>query len=489
MEADTAKSLWGAPANVIRYDCKSITEYYSAYLDDDKVRGMVDDLIEASLGPGMYHTVEEVSKVKKSSKTKSLVDAFAEHFEFDALMPNIMRNVAIAGFCPVETIMPKATKWDDFSKMSLTIIRPDTIDKTKGIEVNPKTREIVKVTQKVGNKNNVITVKANTKIINFNYGQLGNDVRGVSFVRGMINLLNMLNDATTNVNEILKRYLAPLGIWRNRKSIDLFKKMATQRKAGEDIFLGNLSESEMKEKIVEFITIDPRVPFWTFLEYLDRRIWSYSRSNDLWYVRNATEASAKVLDDIVGRHVTSFQRSAKRGMENRWYAQLVELYYPGKEIPKVEFGAEKTGVEDVQIGPFLTAGVEVGYISQPQYHFLLKQMGLDLDQAPSEEAEEEEKPEDLPPDEKPEDGPPKPGLPEHLHPKKEQVFVFDLCMDCDKAPTNEVLWLDKNGTGHAWFCPEHYKKFVGDTRHNILFARPIDGKATKEWAIDFTRRS
>jgi len=313
-------------------------------------------------------------------------------------------------------------------------------------------------------------------------------------VRGMINLLNMLNDATNNVNDILKRYLAPLGIWRNRKSIELLKKMAQKRNPGEDIFLGNLTEAEMKEKIVEFVSIDPRVPFWTFLEYLDRRIWSYSRSNDLWYVRNATEASANKLDDIVGRHVTSFQRSMKRGTENGWFKPLVEMWHPGKEVPKIEYGAEKTGVEDIQIGPFITAGVEVGYINQSQFQYLLRQMGLDLEQAPSEEEPEDDVEDTVPPEDldkipnQKDMQPPKAKLPEHLH-RKEQLFIFDLCMDCDKAPTNEVLWLDSRGTGHAWFCNEHYTKFVNDTRHIILFSRPISGKATVDWAVDFTRRS
>lgn len=498
LEADTARSLWGKPgANVVTYDCKSVKNYYAAYLDDDKVRGMVDDLIEAALGNGYYTTVEEVTKIKRTSKTKDLCDAFGEHFQLDDLKPNIGRNVAIAGFCPVETILQKGASWDDFSKMSLTIIRPDTIDPKKGIEVDKTTRQIVKIYQDVDGKKGEIKVGGDLRIVNFNYGQLGNDARGVSFVRGMINLLNMLNDATNNVNDILKRYLAPLGIWRNRKSIELIKKMATKRKPGEDIFLGNLTESEMKEKIVEFVSIDPRVPFWTFLEYLDRRIWSYSRSNDLWYVRNATEASANKLDDIVGRHVTSFQRSLKRGTENGWFKPIVEMWFQGKEVPKIEYGAEKTGVEDVQIGPFITAGVEVGYITQPQFQYLLKQMGLDLDQAPSEEEkpeDEEQDTDDLPPEEldkqpnQKDMKPPKPGQPEHLH-KAERIYVFDLCMDCDSAPTNEVLWLDSRGTGHAWFCDEHYKKFVNDSRHIILFSRPISGKATVNWAVEYTRRS
>jgi len=485
LEADTARGLWSRTSTVLKYDTKNISQYYQAYLDDDKVRNLVDDLTDAAMGNGYYTTVEEVTPVTQKSKTKDLCDSFGEHFQLDDLLPNIGRNVLIAGFCPCETILQKGGSWDDFSKMSLTIIRPDTIEPKAGIEVDPKTREIVKITQKIGNKENVIRKTGNSKIVNFNYGQLGNDVRGVSFVRGMLNLLNILNDSTDKVNKILDRYLSPIGIWKSRKSVELLKKMVMEREAGEDIFLGNMNADEMKENPVEFLQIDPRIPFWQFIEYLDRRVWSYSRANDLWYVRNATEASANVLDTIVGRHVTSIQRSIKRGVENGWFKPLIDVWYPTKELPSLEFGAEKSGVEEINIEGFLKTGVEVGYIDRNQYKYLLKQLGLDVDQAPvSEEEPEDEAPEELPEKDKL----PKPALPEHLR-QEEQMFMFDTCMDCDQPPTNEVLWLDKRGTGHAWFCTLHHQKFIKDPRHNILFSRPVAGKATESWAQNYSRRS
>lgn len=402
LDADTAPSFLRTKSNVVKYKVEGIADYYNAYLNDDKVRLMVDDLIGNALGNGFYTTVEKVSKILKKSPSKELADAFGEHFRLDALLPNIKKNSLIAGFCPVETIMVKGPKDDPFKNMSLTIIRPDTIDPNVPLKVDPRTREILEITQKVNNKKNVIKKKANTHIVNFVHGQLGNDVRGVSFVRGMLELLNMLNQATESVDEILKRYISPLGIWKSKKAIARLKKLAENRNPGEDIFLGKLSDTEFKEKIVEFISIDPRVPFWQFIEFLDRRVWSYSRASDIWYLRNATEASATIIDNVTGRHVTAIQRATKRAVEQGWYAPLIELYLKDKEVPAWVAGAEPTGLEDVQVEQFLTAGVNVGYITQEQYAFLLKQMGFKLSEAGDDEEEkkDDEDDKDKPPDKK-----------------------------------------------------------------------------------------
>jgi len=403
LEAGTAKGLHAADLKYLKYNPENMSEYYKAYLNEDKVRGMVDDLVGASVGVGYYTTVEEVTPVLQKSATKLLCDKFGEQFRFDKFLANVLRNVAIAGFCPVETILQQGAGWEDFSKMSLTIIRPDTIIKD-GIKVakvtdpldkfSPQRMEIVEIQQNVNGAKNAIAAGNDVRIVNFNYGELGNDVRGVSFVRGMLNLLTTLNESTAAIDAILKRYLSPIGVWRSRKSRELLQKQVMEREAGEDVFLGNLNADEMKEKIVEFVQIDPRVPFWAFLEYLDRRIWSYSRANDLWYAKDATVASAEVLDKIVGRHVTDYQRVLKRGVENYWFTPLVYTYFEGKEVPSLQFGVEKTGVEDIQIEPFLTKGLELGYLTQPQYFDVLKQLGVKVVEAkPEPEAEPSEEPE------------------------------------------------------------------------------------------------
>jgi len=156
------------------------------------------------------------------------------------------------------------------------------------------------------------------------------------------------------------------------------------RDSGEDIFIGDLTAEEMQEKIVEFISIDPRVPFWEYIEYLDRRIYTYTRANNLYYSKDATVASAETLDDIVNRHVRALQRAVKRSVERYWYTPLVvNTYGVDAEIPRLNFGEEQTGLEDIQIEPFLTAGLtsmdaQGPYLTRNQYYDLIAQMGFTL---------------------------------------------------------------------------------------------------------------
>ena len=390
MEAGTAKSPFRTDLKYVKYDTKNIQDYYAAYLDDDKVRAFIDDLVDSATGVGHYNTVEEVTPIRQTSKTKDMCDAFGKQFIFDDFLPNILRNVCIAGFCPVESIMLKGNDVTDFAKMSFTLIRPDTILEKDGLLVDPKTHKIVKIVQNIKNpvtgKLNEIVAGSGVEIVNFNYGQLGNDVRGISHIRGVMNLLNTLNEATTAVNAILKRYISPIGVWRSRKSTELLRKQVEGREAGEDVFLGNLSESEMKDEIIKFVQIDPRVPFWDYIQYLDRRFYSYSRANDIWYSKDANVASSETIDDIVQRHVTRLQRSLKRAVENFWYQPLVDMWYKDRECPRLNFGVEPTGVGDIEPGTFLTKGLELGYLDQQQFYEVCRKLGLSITETVKDEA-------------------------------------------------------------------------------------------------------
>jgi len=334
----------------------------------------------------------------------------------------------IAGHCGVETKLRKPIE-----SSSLKIIRPDTIDTNKssgGIDTvdGPLGKTtVVAVHQKVNGKPNTIKVeKGKTDIAWFVYGQLGNDIRGTSFVRGMLNLINTLNSATDAVDAILKRYISPLGVWKTRRSVEPIKRAAQDQDPGEDIFLGNLSVEEMQENLLTFYSIDPRVPFWEYIEFLDHRVWSYSRSSDLWYMRNATQASAEVLDAIIGRHYAALQRCVKRGVENFWYTPLVKINLgENAEVPRLNFGVEKTGIEDIQPEPFLTKVVELGYLSEKQVMDLVKQMGFRLleiaEAEDEEELPEEEEPTEVEPDEEPATEEPEEPT-ENVNKTKKQVY-------------------------------------------------------------------
>ena len=368
---------------------RKISTYYDYYLDYDLISMPIDDITEGAVGQGHYTTVENLRPIRGGSRSKDLVDEFNKQFNLDSLLPNITRNMLIAGFCPVESQIKRGP----VDKNALKIIHPKTVSE---IKVTNDT-EIDYIIQKVGDAKPVKI--AGKDLAWFVYRQIANDVMGVSFIRPLYDLLNTLIKATKNVDAILDRYIAPLGIWKSRRSIDAIRQAALNRNQGEDIFLGKLQESEMKDGVVEFISIDPRVPYWEYIEYLDRRVYSASRANNLWYTRNATQASADVMQDIVNRLVNSVQRNVKRSVEKYWYTRLIEVNGL-TEVPKLNFGVEKTGVEDIRIEDFLTKGLEIGYVSNAQFNDFLRQLGLKLN--PEEEPEDEEPEEEEEPTVEPE---------------------------------------------------------------------------------------
>ncbi len=364
------------------YKPENIEDCYDAYVNHDLIRGMVDDLSEAATGSGYYTTVEKKTPVFEKSKPKKIVDDFGEQFNLDLLLPNICKNILIAGFCPVDTKLGTG----DVEKAALKIVHPMTV---KDIETDPATGDVLWIKQKVKNDE----VKIDGKDLAwFDYGKLGNDPRGTSYVASILTLLNILDNATTDMETIMNRYLSPTGIWKSRQSSETLKKAVEERSPGEDIFLGSLTPDEMKEQTVSFVQVDPRVPFWEFIESVQNRIYAYSRASNVYYTRNANLASAEVMEDIVARHVNAIQRGLKRSVERYWFTPLVTLNIgENAEVPKIVFGKQPTGVEDITPSDIITAGLNLGYFDRSQYFEILSQLGVKVTQ--KEEPEEPEAPE------------------------------------------------------------------------------------------------
>jgi len=51
-----------------KYIPENIKDYYEAYLNEDKVRSFLDDLVEQAFGTGHYNTVEILTPIKQTSK-------------------------------------------------------------------------------------------------------------------------------------------------------------------------------------------------------------------------------------------------------------------------------------------------------------------------------------------------------------------------------------------------------------------------------------
>jgi hypothetical protein len=377
LDAGTAKGFF-QPGKGTNYKPEDMASCFSAYENSDLIRAPIDDLVESACGLGHYNTVEKLSPVFQKNKSKALCDDFGRQFNLDSFLPNILRLAIIAGFCPVNTEIVQ-----DVEKCALKIVHPKTVT---DITTDPVTGEVLQIKQKVNNKEATIT---GGKLAWFTYGKMGNDPRGISLVRGILPLLNSLNKANDNVGLILDRYVAPVGIWKKHKSsAEPLKAAATTRGAGEDIFLGQLSDLEMTAKIVEFISIDPRVPFWEYIQDMKSQIFAYMRASNLWYEKDATLASDTALEQIIGRHVSSIQRELKRAVERYWYKPLCAANFSeDTEVPRINFGMEPTGVEDITPSEIITKGMELGYINQHQFNDIMQQIGIKLKEETPEEKE------------------------------------------------------------------------------------------------------
>lgn len=384
LDVDTVP-MFRVPSRV-EYKLKGITTYYELYKDHDLVRGMIDDLAESACGQGIYTTVEKLSPVFQKNRSKELCDDFAKHFNLDEVLPKVAKNILIAGYCPVETKLSPSLE-----KCSLKVVHPQTISK---IVTDPVTGEVVEVEQKVHDK----TMKlSGGSLAWFTYGNLANDPRGISFIQSILQLLTTLDNATNTVSKIAERYISPIAVWKSRQSSASLKTAVQQREEGDAIFLGSLTPDEMREDVVKFYQVDPRVPFWDYMENLELRVYAYSRASNVWYTKNANLASAEKMEDIVARHVASIQRSIKRVIERVWFTPLIEMNGL-EEVPKVNFGREPTGVEDITPSEIIAKGMDLGFISQAQFYEICRNIGVKITETLGEPEEEQEKEEENEPE-------------------------------------------------------------------------------------------
>jgi hypothetical protein len=383
LDIDTAP-MFKVPSRVT-YKLKGLNTYYELYKNHDLCRGMIDDLSEFACGQGTYNTVEKLSPVLNKNRSKELCDEFGKQFNLDDMMPKIAKNTLIAGFCPVETKLSVSV-----DKCMLKVVHPQTIVK---IETDPVTGDVLRAHQKVGDKTKVLE---GTNLAWFTYGNLANDPRGISFIQSILTLLSTLDNASNTVSKIAERYISPVAVWKSRQSsADLKKAVVTNREEGEAIFLGSLTGDEMKEDTVKFYQVDPRVPFWDYMESLHTRLYAYSRASNVWFTKNANLASAEKMEDIVVRHVASIQRPLKRIIEKSWYEPLIKMNGL-EEVPRVNFGKEPTGVGDITPSDIITKGLELGYISQPQYYEILRTIGVKITESLGETPKKQENPTEKP---------------------------------------------------------------------------------------------
>jgi len=376
---------------------RSISGYYAWYENDGVVFSSVNGLSEAATGLGYYNNMPKGYKKEGDEipKPVELVNELGKELQLDSVTPNICRNMLIAGFCPVEVQIEKFP-----SKCAIKVIHPETV---KGIVLGgDEYHGIESIVQKVGNKKPV-TIKGEN-LAWFVNNQIGNDRQGKSIIKPVSKLLAIKEAAVTNMGKIIDRYLAPLIIFKSTQSIAGLKAAIEEREADEDIYLGNLHPDEIKD-VAQPIEISGEARFTEFISYIDQLIYIGLYAPNLYYWRNATEASARVLSDMVDRNVRAIQRSMKRGMEAGLYQRLMDANNIDV-LPRLNWGVEKTGIEDIQLENIISTAMQIGMFNEANLQALLTMGGIDVGKLGygGEAPPEEKPPIEVEPEEEPEEG-------------------------------------------------------------------------------------
>jgi len=299
-------------------------------------------------------------------KEVQLVDQLGEYLNLDAALPNITRNMLIAGYCPVETALKPFP-----SKCKIKVIHPATV---KEIELGGEEYHgIDYIIQKIGQKE--VKIPGNHLAWYVNY-EMADDKRGYSVIKAVEKLLTTKLNTLDAIDKILARRLAPLIIWKTMRDETALKEAISRRDEDQDIFLGHLTPEEM-ESLAQVIDVEGDVKYWEYIEYIDRLIYKSLFAGDLDYWRQATQASATVLLELVDRNIMGIQRQIKRSTEQGIYAPLMELNGL-EEVPRIVWNQEDAKFRGIQLERVLQTGINTGFIQLQQYYELLKRSGLDL---------------------------------------------------------------------------------------------------------------
>jgi len=355
-----------------KQEIKDYYEYYEGTNSDPSVTAAVDSLSDAAVGRGMDLEIdvkEDEEGYEEAERGKKLCEEFNKHHNLDKLIPNIARNMLIAGYLPVETkitIIPE--------KSGLYLIHPTTVDKS---EWNEYKTSLKRIHQKVGNEERWLNTD---DLAWFTYNQIGNDPFGQSIIKSVSTLLSYRSSAIVKMDKILDRYSSPTIIWIYPGDVTPLKTAVTEKDAAEDIFIGDVTPDFDLNKFIKVLEIDPQVRFWEYIEYIDRLIFVGLVSPSLFYFKDATEASARVLLEIVDRKVYALGRVIKRVVEQDWFKPLcalngINLY------PKIKW-RQKPPHKDLHLPDLISQGIMRGMLYREEYLEILKNLDVTFEVKP-----------------------------------------------------------------------------------------------------------
>jgi hypothetical protein len=325
-----------------------------------------------SVGVGFYTECEE------DIEAKQIIDDWCQQVGLDQVLHNVVRTMLTYGFCPVERW---AVQGPPPGALRLKLLPPESVK----VRINRKG-------QILGYRQELITEPVAFRpqdLIFFVWDRIGADPYGTSKVAPILTLLETKRQTNEDMSKIIHRYAAPLSLWKSRNSVATLKKAVQNREPDEDVFLGNIEPDDVTFDTVQ---IDPRGKFEDYINQVNDQILEGLQAPLLHYLRNATEASATKMLEVIDRHIQGIQRYVKRVVETEMFA--VVLAFHGKtrpeQIPRIQWGSKRTPIEELDLGGIADL-VSSGALGPDQAQDLLRKMGIPLEE-PEEKPEEPEAP-------------------------------------------------------------------------------------------------
>jgi len=353
-----AYSLWRTIGEPPADDLEEFEKYYQ---EDPVAKVAVDFLTELIAGVGYYTTAED-------ERAKQIVDEFAEQVNLDELLVEAVRSMLIYGDAYIEKV------WKGRRLVDLQIVP----SRTMRVKRDRHGRITGYVQQVAATK---IDFKPE-EILQLSYCRLSGEPYGVSLLKPVLAMLKTKESVVQAMDKILNRYAAPKVLWKVPTDSDakrLSELLSSLQPDEDPIVSGDVEPNPL--------TIDPRARFEFFYEYLDRQIFEGLKAPLLSWLRNATEASARVMLESVDRHVAGVQRYVKRRVEAEIFRPLVEAAGL-TEVPRLNWGMPRTKLDDLTLDDI--AGLVKNYVISPaQAQAWLAKLGFPLEKEEPENGEPE----------------------------------------------------------------------------------------------------
>lgn len=340
---------------------ENIYEFERIYRSSAVVNAAVNNLVDMIVGAGYY--TEAID-----SRAKEVVDAYAEEVDLDGFLRVVCRKMLIFGFTPVE-------RWWEDGKLNLNPLPPQTVY----VQVDEKGRVIGYKQKSWSGK--TIEFKPE-EIIWFSHTAYPGNPYGVGLIEPIYKLITYKDKILDDICRIVHRYASPLNIWITRGPIESLREAVKSRQPDEDIFIGRASPEDIQVKTLE---MDPRGRYTDYLEVINQEIYECLQAPLLTYLRNATEASARVQLEVVQRHIDGIQRYIKRVIEKEIFKPLIENAGLS-EVPRMRWDRPSTGIEKITIRDIALL-VQACVVTREQAVSLLRKMGLPIEEPPQESLE------------------------------------------------------------------------------------------------------